>query len=126
MFQKNSSTFRRKGLKFIGSTRHFQGKERGSKLCFRLIFYTFTFNRELRPFLERFACIEVHRGCWGFHMGLFSPTAESFGVSAKLGPGALWGSHPSRFQERVPSQGSGRFKVLQVKDPGGSNVPSKK
>ena len=36
------------------------------------MFCTFTFNRELRPFLERFDCIEVHRGCWGFHMGLFS------------------------------------------------------
>ena len=23
------------------------------------------------PFLERFACIEVHRGCCGFHVGLF-------------------------------------------------------
>ena len=30
---------------------------------------------------------------------IFSPTAESFGVSAKLDPGALWGSHPARFRE---------------------------
>ena len=29
----------------------------------------------------------------------FSPTAESFGVSAKLGPGALWGRHPARSRE---------------------------
>ena len=29
---------------------------------------------------------------------VLSPTAESFGVSAKLGPGALWGSHPARFR----------------------------
>ena len=46
----------------------------------------------------------------------FSPTAESFGVLAKLSPGALWGSHPARFwqvprfQVRVPSKGSGRFR----------------
>ena len=40
-----------------------------------------------------------------------SPTAESFGVSAKLGPGALWGSHPTRFREvlrfQVKVQSSG-------------------
>ena len=47
----------------------------------------------------------------------FPPTAESFGVSAKLGPGALWGSHPARFR--------GSKKGLQVKDSGGSKVPSK-
>ena len=35
----------------------------------------------------------------------FSPTAESFGVLAKLSPGALWGSHPARFWQ-VP-----RFQV---------------
>ena len=46
----------------------------------------------------------------------FPPTAESFGVSAKLGAGALWGSHAARFRE-VP-----RF---QEKDPGGSKVPRK-
>ena len=46
----------------------------------------------------------------------FSPTAESFGVLAKLSPGALWGSHPARFwrvprfQVRVPSKGFGRFR----------------
>ena len=46
----------------------------------------------------------------------FSPTAESFGVLAKLSPGALWGSHLARFwqvprfQVRVPSKGSGRFR----------------
>ena len=53
--------------------------------------------------------------CLFFCSSLCSPTAESFGVSAKLGPGALWGNHPARFREvprfqvRVPSKGSGRF-----------------
>ena len=65
----------------------------------------------------------------------YSPTAESFGVSAKLGPGALWGSHPARFHEvprfqvGVPSKGSGRFRGSQegfeIKDSGGSKVPIK-
>ena len=60
------------------------------------------------------------------YFSVCSPTAESFGVSAKLGPGALWGSHPARFwsrgsksriqelprfQVRVPSKGPGRFQV---------------
>ena len=48
---------------------------------------------------------------------VFSPTAESFGVSAKLGRGALWGSHPARF--RGSKQG------FQVKVEEGSKVPSK-
>ena len=65
----------------------------------------------------------------------FSRTAESLGVSAKLGPGALWGSHPARFHEvprfqvGVPSKGSGRFRGSQegfeIKDSGGSKVPRK-
>ena len=47
---------------------------------------------------------------------IFSPTAESFGVLAKLSPGPLWGSYPARFwqvprfQVRVSSKGSGRFR----------------
>ena len=62
----------------------------------------------------------------------FSPTAESFGVSAKLGPGALWGSHPARFHEvprfqvRVPGKGFGvKGSKFQVKVPEGCEVPSK-
>ena len=57
-------------------------------------------------------------GCWPSFF-FFSPTAESFGVLAKLSPGALWGSHPARFwqvprfQVRVPSKGSGRFRGSQ-------------
>ena len=52
--------------------------------------------------------------------GLYSPTAESFGVSAKLGPGAVWGRHPARFRE-VPRIQQG----FQVKVPESSEVPSK-
>ena len=67
---------------------------------------------------------EMQVGWWGWggkvrlkrFFFFFSPTAESFGVLAKLSPGALWGSHPARFwqvprfQVRVPSKGSGRFR----------------
>ena len=56
----------------------------------------------------------------------FFPQQRKLGVSAKLGTGALWGSHPVRFPE-VP-----RFRVkvprFQVKVPSqgseGSEVPS--
>ena len=62
-----------------------------------------------------------------------SPTAESFGVSAKLGPGALWGSHPARFCE-VPRfqvkvlEGSKMFQVrvpATVLSTGPERVPRK-
>ena len=58
----------------------------------------------------------------------FSP-AESFGLSAKLGPGTLWGSHPARFREvsrfqvkvpegsvRVPSEGPRRFQTSRFEE----------
>ena len=50
----------------------------------------------------------------------FFPQQRKLGVSAKLGTGALWGSHPVRFPE-VP-----RFRVKVPKVPSeGSEVPSK-
>ena len=55
-----------------------------------------------------------------FFLMFFSPTAESFGVLAKPGPGALWGSHPDGFRQ-VPRFQEG----FQVKVPAGSEVPSK-
>ena len=50
----------------------------------------------------------------------YSPTAESFGVSAKLGPGALWGNHEvRRFQVKV-LRGAQVPRKVQVKRPVGS------
>ena len=48
-------------------------------------------------------------------------SCESFGVSAKLGPGALLGSHPARFREvsRFPER------VRSMKVPESSEVPRK-
>ena len=61
------------------------------------------------------------------NLNFLFPQQRKLGVSAKLGTGALWGSHPVRFPEvprfqvRVP-----RFQVKVPKVPSeGSEVPSK-
>ena len=38
--------------------------------------------------------------CWGCHLSLFSPTAESFGVSAQIGSGVGRGGPEVRFHQR--------------------------
>ena len=47
-FQKNSSIFRRTGLKLKVPPDVFKATDRGSKWCFRFMFCTFTFDRRLR------------------------------------------------------------------------------